>query len=57
VRQDYRYSRKETAGDIEERVKGEVQKMLSEELDGTESLNKVRNMVDDLIEEIEGCEA
>jgi excisionase family DNA binding protein len=56
VRQEYRYSSKETATDIEQRVKGEVQKMLSEELDGTESMNVVRDMVDDLIEELEGCE-
>ena len=56
VLQDYRYSAKETARDIELRVTGEVQKRLSEELDGTEGLNEVRDLADDLIEQLEGCQ-
>ena len=56
VRQDYRYRRNETVHDMEQRVTDEVKKMLSEELDGTERVSDVRDMVDDLIEQLEGCE-
>jgi hypothetical protein len=53
---EYEYGRNETAGDIEQRVKGEVEKKLRQELDGTETLDDVLDLVDDMMEAAEVCD-
>jgi excisionase family DNA binding protein len=53
---EYEYGRNETAGDIEQRVKGEVEKRLRQKLDGTETLDDVLDLVDDLMEAAEVCD-
>lgn len=51
----YRYSAAETAQGIEGRVRSRVEKELSEELDGTETVTDVVDLVHDLMKDAEGC--
>jgi excisionase family DNA binding protein len=52
---EYEYSARETALDIEQRVKAKVEEELRKQLDGTEDSEDVIAMVWDIMEEFEGC--
>jgi excisionase family DNA binding protein len=51
----YRYGARETAAEIEQRVRPEVEKELRTELRGTESPREVVDMVRNIMEDLEGC--
>jgi hypothetical protein len=53
--QEFEYEEHESAYSIELRTKGQVEKVLRRELNGTETEDAVRDRVHQIMEEAEGC--